>query len=342
MKLQNPHDKFFKETFSNLEVAKDFIQNYLPESIVKIIDLDTLELQKDSFINEKLQEVFSDMLFRVSINNNDAYIYFLFEHKSYISKQTALQLLKYMVEIWEMNIKKEGVGKLPIIIPLVIYHGSERWRVKTNLGDIIEGYNDLGEEIKRYIPNFEYLLYDLSMYKDEDIKGHVQLRIMLSILRDIFIKDARGIQETILKAASYLSELEDKQTGIQYFETYMRYIFSSYQDMTRSDFENIARKIEKTFIEGSEEIMTLADMFREEGMKKGIEEGIKEGIEKGIEKGEIMALVKTAIKLLTKKFGIIPIELKQKLQELDVSTLEIIVENILDMESLDELNKYIK
>ena len=56
MKIQNPHDKFFKETFSNIEIAKDFIVNYLPQDIIKIVDLDTLVLQKDSFINEKLKD----------------------------------------------------------------------------------------------------------------------------------------------------------------------------------------------------------------------------------------------------------------------------------------------
>jgi hypothetical protein len=29
MKIQNPYDKFFKESFSDIEVAKDFIKNYL-------------------------------------------------------------------------------------------------------------------------------------------------------------------------------------------------------------------------------------------------------------------------------------------------------------------------
>lgn len=70
MKIQNPHDKFFKETFGHIEVAKDFLNNYLPENIIKIIDVDTLQLQKDSFINEELQESFSDLLFKVDINEN--------------------------------------------------------------------------------------------------------------------------------------------------------------------------------------------------------------------------------------------------------------------------------
>jgi predicted transposase YdaD len=52
MKIQNPHDRFFKETFGKVEVAKDFLNNYLPENIIKVIDVDTLEPQKDSFVNE--------------------------------------------------------------------------------------------------------------------------------------------------------------------------------------------------------------------------------------------------------------------------------------------------
>lgn len=63
LKIQNSHDKMFKETFSKIEVAKDFINNYLPQSILNIIDIDTLEPEKDSFIDERLNEVFSDLLF---------------------------------------------------------------------------------------------------------------------------------------------------------------------------------------------------------------------------------------------------------------------------------------
>ena len=46
MKIQNPHDKFFKETMGNVETAKDFLTNYLPESVMRVVNLDTLEPQK--------------------------------------------------------------------------------------------------------------------------------------------------------------------------------------------------------------------------------------------------------------------------------------------------------
>ena len=39
-----------------------------------MIDINTLELQKDSFLDENLKEEISDLLFRVNINNKEGYI----------------------------------------------------------------------------------------------------------------------------------------------------------------------------------------------------------------------------------------------------------------------------
>lgn len=287
MQIQNPHDKFFKETLGNVAVAKDFLHNYLPKEIMEIIDLDTLEPQKDSFINKELEERFSDLLFKVKINRREGYICFLFEHKSYPSKDIAFQLLRYMVGIWEAKIKKEGTGGLPVIIPLVIYHGQVSWNAGTTLGEMITGYQELPNNIQEFVPNYRYLLYDISKFTAEEIKGIAQLKILFTIFKDIFTKDNKGLQETIYMAVKYLQELEDKQTGIEYFETLIRYVFSAGKNLTKADIEEILEEIETTFPEGSEVAMTLAEIFREEGKKEGMIEGIERGIEIGARKQKI-------------------------------------------------------
>ena len=63
--IANPHDKFFKEVLSRLEVARDFILYYLPSDIVGLFDVESLEIRKDSFIDKELKEHFSDILFLV-------------------------------------------------------------------------------------------------------------------------------------------------------------------------------------------------------------------------------------------------------------------------------------
>ena len=329
MKIQNPHDKFFKETFSKIEVARDFMNNYLPQSIINIVDLNTLELQKDSFINEELQEVFSDMLFRVKINKREGYVYFLFEHKSYTSRNISFQLLKYMLEIWEAKCKKENSNELPIVIPLVIYHGSDEWNIKTTLGEMIKGYKELPEDVKKYVPDYEYLLYDLSSYTDEEIKGEVQLRILIAIFRDVFTKDNKAIIQTVLRAAEHLGKLEDQQTGIEYFETFLRYILNAGQKLTKEDIEDIIKKVETRYPEGSEVVMTLAEQYREEGELRGEL------------RGETKALSKATVRLLTKKFGKVPEEMKNKISKLDADVLEVIIDSIFDYEKIDDVEKYL-
>lgn len=334
MKAQNPHDKFFKKTFGDVAVAGDFLNNYLPQSIIGIIDIETLEPQKDSFINKDLQESFSDLLFKANINNREGYIYFLFEHKSYPSRGVAFQLLKYMVEIWDAIITKEKTYGLPVIIPLVVYHGKGGWNIKPTLGEIILGYEELPTDVQALIPDYRYLLYDLSRYTDEQIKGEVKNKIAMTIMRDMPREDIVEILEFVLRAAIHLLELEDKQTGMEYLETLVRYLLSVRADLTKDHFNELVKKIETVYPEGSEKIMTLAELFREEGMERGME--------LGLEKGEAKALARTAIKFLVKKFGSLPEDLKQGIAKLDVPTLEVIIDSVSEYKDLDEVKRYLQ
>lgn len=152
----------------------------------------------------------------------------------------------------------------------------------------------------------------------------------MTIMRDMPKKDIGKILKFVLRAAIHLRELEDKQTGIEYFETLVRYLLSARADLTRDDFNELVKKIETVYPEGSEKVMTLAEMFREEGM------------ERGIEVGEAEALARTAIKFLVKKFGFVPEDLKQGIMKLDVPTLEVIIDGVSEYKDLDEVKKYIQ
>ena len=76
----------------------------------------------------------------------------------------------------------------------------------------------------------------------------------------------------------------------------------------------------------------LGRMLIEDGIEKGRKEGIEEGIEKG--KSE------TLIKLLIKKFGFLSEEYKSKISKLSNETIDIILMEIFDIKSINELDKY--
>jgi predicted transposase/invertase (TIGR01784 family) len=63
--INNPHDAFFKYTFGDKEITKDFIKYYLPKQVSKELDLETLKEEKGSYIDEQLKGLYSDLLFKI-------------------------------------------------------------------------------------------------------------------------------------------------------------------------------------------------------------------------------------------------------------------------------------
>lgn len=237
-----------------------------------------ISAEKDSYIEKELEELFSDILFKTNINGKEGYIYFLFEHKSYLSNKISLQLLKYMIKIWEQKINKGKASTLPMIIPLVVYHGETKWDVELSLGKLITGVDTLPNSIKKYIPDYQYILYDLSPYGDEEIKGRAKLRILLEILRAILKEELGEFIETLKKAVITFEELDQQEKGIDYFETFIRYIMNARKDITITDVYDVVKNIS---IERSETVMTIAEQLIKEGMEKGLEKGMEKGLEKG-------------------------------------------------------------
>jgi predicted transposase/invertase (TIGR01784 family) len=269
--VNNPHDKFFKQVLGDKETTMDFLTNYLPGNLLEVIDLNSLVIQKESFIEKELQEHFSDLMYRVKIKDREGYLYLLFEHKSYLYKATALQLLKYIVSFWEQKTNKEKTNTLPPVIPLVLYHGKARWQLKHNLSSVIEGIEDLPEAIKRFIPNFEYLFFDFSPYSAEEIRGGVELRIFISILNAMF-KEEEEFLATVTRSMQALEELGRGQKAIDYLETMVRYIISAREDISYKEIHGAVKNVSP---KGGEMLMTIAEKLINEGMEKGRQEGME-------------------------------------------------------------------
>jgi predicted transposase/invertase (TIGR01784 family) len=153
--LFNPHDKFFKESFSRKDIAQSFLQEYLPSDLCNQFNFKSLEIIKDTYIDKELTEHFSDIVYRIKILGKSTFIYLLFEHKSYRDNLIGFQLLRNMVKIWEQYLKQHKKSKmLPIIVPMVIYQGRKTWsgtHLMRRLFYKIKGTSE-------YIPDFQVLL----------------------------------------------------------------------------------------------------------------------------------------------------------------------------------------
>ncbi|MFD1388883.1 Rpn family recombination-promoting nuclease/putative transposase [Oceanobacillus oncorhynchi subsp. oncorhynchi] len=302
--------------------------------------------KKFRFISHDLQEYFSDLLFQTKIHQKPAYVYFLFEHKSYHDYYTALQLLRYMVEIWEIKRDNKEENKLPIIMPIVLYHGDTDWYAGTSFHHLLEGYKDFPPNLQKYVPDYEFFLYDVSGYKDENVQLNVFLRIILMVFRDIRKKDIHAVVNTIYQAVDYLRQLQDQTRAIAYLKTLFYYIFRVQRHLTKKQFYDIIDHIGNTYQEGSELTMTLAEIFRnegkEEGRAEGKAEGKAEGRAEGIVEGKAEALANTTIRLITKFVAPPSKDIKKKIYKQEISTLETIIDHIDELETIEDVKQYLK
>ena len=95
---RTPHDAIFRQMLAQKEVARDFLQLYLPAPFLSICDLNTLQLASGSFIEEDLRSSYSDILYSLQTRHGAGYIYALIEHQSSPDKLMAFRLMRYMLQ----------------------------------------------------------------------------------------------------------------------------------------------------------------------------------------------------------------------------------------------------
>src|SRR6056297_372786 len=275
-KVVNPHDKVFREVYSNKENARSLLAEKLPDKVLKLVDLNTLEISKDSFIEKELADYYSDMLYRVNlIDGSQGFIYVLFEHKSYYDKFVHLQLLEYMAKIWRLFIKqyKKPPDYLPIVIPLLVCHARKEWPDDTErLISLLSGPVD---ELAGYIPDFGFELYDLHRYSDNQIKGTIASRVILLLLKHIRDPD---LPQKLPGIFALMRTLMKKETGLQWLEVVVRYLASAL-DENELSWEQIKEIAEEAISkETGEYVMTLLEKTKNEGKQEGYRQAIELGM----------------------------------------------------------------
>ncbi len=304
---KNYHDAFFKEVMSNPKTARDFLQNYLPTAVVSALDLPTLAPVKDSFVDAELQEHFSDLLFRIKLKQGDeAYIFFLFEHKSSPDKWAAWQVLRYEVRHWEQETRNDESKKLSLIIPIVFYHGQARWNFDTRFSALI----DFGgrEDLREYAPEFRIYLYDLSRYADEEIKGAAILRILLLVMKYVFSKH---LDEKLKDIYKMFREVRGSR-GTDYLVTVSTYLLKAVQYIDRQELHEaiaVARPGKEDVIMG-----TLTQEWLQEGKEQGILLGIQQGRQE--------EALRMTLRQLERKIGALDTKTQKRVQALATEQLE--------------------
>lgn len=269
-KPRHPHDHFFRQTFGIPEIAKDYLRNFLPTQLAQQIQLDSIERVEGAFVSNKLRAHFSDIVYRCVLKDGgNAWLTFLFEHKSKQAKYPHIQLLRYMLEIWERAVKEKK--RLPLIIPIIVYHGKKRWNLKP-FESYFEGWS---ETLRPYLPAFDYLLTDLSGLSDEEIIN-IEARFLINTFLSLKHQGEKDYLRKHIATVFYqLNDSEYDEYEKNYIQMLLVYLLCTSQ-FNDAEWERMINDIPSS-------VKPLAMSTYDLLIKKGIEQGIEQGIERGIE-----------------------------------------------------------
>jgi predicted transposase/invertase (TIGR01784 family) len=251
--INNPHDKFFKETFSRVDVTQSFIDEVFPSDIRDKINLNSLKLTNGSFMDADLSEHLADLVYEVEYAGEQATIVLLFEHKSYQEDFPEWQLLRYMTNIWKEEQKQKKKSK--IVIPIIIHHGKTAWK-KVSMKNY---FGNPSADLLRFLPEFDYLLFSLNDFEDYQIANFKNTFLSTAAM---LLKHSRDKKKEFLRIESFLIE-KLKVLDLAHeneFITTIIYYLNSTTDLTSNEliiiFTKVSTTVNKIAMTAVEEIRT--------------------------------------------------------------------------------------
>ena len=154
------HDNSYKLLFSHPEMVRDLIAGFVHEPWVAELDFSTLEVASGSYVADDLRDREDDIVWRLRFKDGWLYLYLLLEFQSSVEAHMAVRVLTYLGLLYQDLIKQKQFtpdGKLPPILPIVLYNGKPRWHAALNISELIATPpGRLGD----YTPHLKYLLLD--------------------------------------------------------------------------------------------------------------------------------------------------------------------------------------
>ena len=322
------HDSSYKFLFSNPELVRDLIMGFIPDDWLHSLDYATLEKVPGSYISDDFQQREDDIVWRVKVGGEWLYLYLLIEFQSSVDKYMALRIMVYVGLLYQDLIKRGEVltdGRLPPILPIVLYNGSKRWMAATDIADLIPAVPGLVEQFK---PKLKYLLIDENAYSDTELAS------LNNLVAAVFRFEQSDGLETVQDLVSLLIVwLDDRIDLRRMFALWIRAAL-----MRNNNYNIILPQVDDLLeikVMLSERIEQWALAYIAEGELKGKLEGELKGKLEGKHEGEMLALQK----LLSKRFGAIPADITRLIANAPLEAIERWFDRAIDAQQLADIFK---
>jgi predicted transposase/invertase (TIGR01784 family) len=276
--MSGPHDLFVRFTFDHPERAAAELRAALPSYVVAQVDWSSLRRVPGSVVDVELRETEIDLLFSARLSSGRPVLfYILLEHQSSVDRWMALRMLRYVVRQLEHWRQEHSGGELlPVIIPVVLYHGPEGpWTAPLRVEELFDvpSEGDQPERWRALVPRFEYRVDDLTAQRAEALMarpGPPLVRLALLALR---YGRTEELTERLPAWEALLVQLRAGPTGVDELTVLFQYLLRVASKTVHTTMVAMLKNVVGP--ERTEKLMeTWAEMHEERGRQQGITESL--------------------------------------------------------------------
>ena len=281
-KAHNPHDKFFKEVYSNPRFAVELFKLILTKEEWQACDWSKARLEKDSFKEGKS----ADLNYSVPLKKDSSSrlrISILLEHKSRYEKQLFSRFLYYQSSMHERAIQETGCPQ-PIIL-IGFYHGKEAWKWKLSFQETFfkDYFSKMPSSFRENMLDFKLRLLDVHALESKllESKEFKKSKAILNIFRRIWSLKEKMTEGKLVKVLSEFGSFTKKDESLilsiaGYFGSF---------GMTRKLWNKVEKRALKEGILKKGGFMDVRANIKEEGLLEGMKKGLREGRQEGRQEG---------------------------------------------------------
>lgn len=140
-------------------------------------------------------------------------MYLLIEFQSRIDRFMAVRMLSYVSLLNQDLIRQKQFthsGKLPPVLPIVLYNGERRWNAELDINGLIQ---EIGGGLSRYTPSMCYMILDEGRW----VAGHSESAEKANLVHALFQMEYSQSPESLAALVSNLAEWAEHHPRLKRF-----------------------------------------------------------------------------------------------------------------------------
>jgi hypothetical protein len=315
------HDALYHRLFGLRGVVGQLLRGFVAGPGGADIDLSDLDLDGMERLNAKFhaetgQRREGDMIWRIPRRDGaDTYLVLLLEFQSSSDQYMALRVLTYAGLLWQQLVAEGRLvadGKLPPVLPVVLYNGHTRWHAPVAVRDLV----DLPKPspLWRWQPDLRYYLIDVGAFGQDDLAARDGLPALW------FRLEGASSPEQVVAVADALLAWLARHPGFLEARTVFADFLRAVMARTGVD-----ARVTEDFLDMRSMLLERAEQWQQEWLR--------EGLEKGRQEGEAALL----LRLLERRFGALPDSVSERVRSAEIASLEQWGVRVLDAGGIDDV-----